>query len=320
MLDVFFTIDVEIWCDGWKNIDKKFPEAFRKYIYGSTPSGEFGLQYQLEILNSYGLSSVCFVEPLFATRFGTDPLMEILGLIKGGGTHEIQLHLHPEWVDEALQPLLPVAGRKRRFLREFSLEEQTSLITTGSQLIERACGRKVTAFRAGSFGFDRNTLLALANSSIRYDSSYNASMNGPCSGMLPGTQVVDTLEFEGVYEYPMTVFNDGRVLRHAQLTACSFRELEGLLWQALERKHNSFVILSHNFELLNPAKTRPDPVVVRRLKKLCSFLSQHPDCFNIRGFDYLEPVLSDKQPDSLQSPRWRTMARSIEQLYRRRHE
>ena len=46
MLDVFLTVDVEVWCDGWDHIDKKFPGAFRKYIYGPTPKGEFGLPYR----------------------------------------------------------------------------------------------------------------------------------------------------------------------------------------------------------------------------------------------------------------------------------
>lgn len=317
MLDVFFTIDVEVWCDGWENIDAKFPEAFRKYIYGATPAGEFGLPFQLDILSSYGLTGVCFVEPLFATRFGTEPLSEILGLIKDSG-HEIQLHLHPEWVDQALLPLLPKAGPRRPLLRDFSLDDQTGLIATAAQLLEKASGEKASAFRAGSFGFDRNTLIALKRNNIHYDSSYNASRSYSRSA-LSGTRVVDTSEIEGVYEYPMTVFNDGRALRHAQLTACSFREMEGLLWQALESGRNSFVILSHSFELLNPHQTRPDPVMVRRLQQLCAFLSRHPDCFNVRGFRQLQPVLCNEQPEPLRSPRWKAIERSLEQLYRRRY-
>ena len=29
MLNVFFTIDVEIWCNGWHNIDAKFANALK---------------------------------------------------------------------------------------------------------------------------------------------------------------------------------------------------------------------------------------------------------------------------------------------------
>jgi len=28
MLNVYFTIDVEVWCDSWLDIDRKFPDAF----------------------------------------------------------------------------------------------------------------------------------------------------------------------------------------------------------------------------------------------------------------------------------------------------
>ena len=100
MLDVFLTVDVEVWCDGWDNIDAKFPDAFKRYIYGPTSRGDYGLPYQLRQLQEHGLTAVFFVEPLFATRFGSAPLAEILGLVREPG-HEVQLHLHTEWVDES---------------------------------------------------------------------------------------------------------------------------------------------------------------------------------------------------------------------------
>jgi hypothetical protein len=73
MLNVFFTVDVEIWCDGWENIDHKFPGAFEQYIYGPTPRGNFALPFKLQVLRDHGLTGVFFVEPLFATRFGIEP-------------------------------------------------------------------------------------------------------------------------------------------------------------------------------------------------------------------------------------------------------
>ena len=112
MLDVFFSVDVEIWCDGWDNLDEKFPDAFRRYVYGQTARGNFGLPYTVQVLREHGLKGVFFVEPLFSTRFGSQPLEEIVGLIREGG-QEIQLHLHPEWVDESVEPLLENINGKR---------------------------------------------------------------------------------------------------------------------------------------------------------------------------------------------------------------
>lgn len=319
MLDVFFTVDVEIWCDGWQNIEEKFPACFQKYIYGPTAAGSFGLPYQLEVLNQHGLSGVFFIEPLFSTRFGEQPLAEIVELIREGG-QEIQLHLHTEWVDESRQPLLANISGKRQHLRYFSKDEQTTLISAGIGLLKRAGAGDINAFRAGSFGFNRDTLGALAACGIAIDSSYNASIFGPDSGVMPGVTVVEPVECDSVFEYPMTVFNDGTgKLRHTQLTSCSFREMEGLLWQALESGRSSFTILSHSFELLNQAKDRADDVVVRRFQQLCSFLEKNRDVFRTRGFQDLKPHIPKQQPIPLASPIWKTGERMIEQAYRRRY-
>ena len=319
MLDVFFTVDVEVWCDGWSNIDEKFPDAFRKYIYGPTAKGDFGLPYKLNVLKQHGLTGVFFIEPLFSTRFGEQPLEEIVGLVRESN-QEVQLHLHTEWVDESRVPLLADTHAKRQHLRYFSTAEQTTLIAAGARLLRQAGASEINAFRAGSFGFNRDTLGALAANGIPFDSSYNASLFGLDSGVLPGVAVVEPIECDGVYEYPMTVFSDGTgSLRHTQLTSCSFREMEGLLWQALETGRRSFVILSHSSELLNPAKDRADDVVVKRFQRLCAFLDKNRDSFHVRGFQGLKPKLSQQQPAPLASPVWKTGARMIEQAYRRKY-
>ncbi|MDB5932865.1 MAG: polysaccharide deacetylase [Massilia sp.] len=320
MLDVFLTVDVEIWCDGWENIDEKFPAAYRKYIEGPTASGDYGLAYQLKVLSDHGLTGVFFVEPLFAARFGAQPLADIVGLIEAAG-HEVQLHLHTEWVDEAAQPLLPDATYKRQHMRYFSRADQATLIRTGADMLARAGARPVNAFRAGSFGFNRDTLLALADNGIGFDSSYNASMMGLDSGVMPGVRMTEPAECDGVHEYPMTVFNDGtKTLRHAQLTSCSAAEMEGLLWQAVAQGRSAFVVLSHCFELLNPAKNRVDPVVLARFHKLCAFLDKHRGDFRTTGFHGLSPSSSAAQPAPLTSPLYRTGLRMAQQAYRMRFQ
>src|SRR3990172_9913132 len=120
---------------------------------------------------------------------------------------------------------------------------------------------------------------------------------------MPGTVACEPFEWHHVHEYPMTVFQDGTgSLRHTQLGACSYRELDGLLWQALEGGRKAFVILSHNFELLNQAMNRPDNVVVDRFRKLCRLFDRHRDCFRLRGFQDLNPGAVPLQPQPLASP------------------
>jgi hypothetical protein len=85
-------------------------------------------------------------------------------------------------------------------------------------------------------------------------------------------------------------------------------------------ERSAFVILSHNFELLNEAKNRPDEVVVKRFRKLCSFLDRNRDSFRVRPFHGLQArTAPQQQPSPLRSPIWRTGARILEQAYRRRY-
>ncbi|MCU6434129.1 hypothetical protein LPB67_10150 [Undibacterium sp. Jales W-56] len=319
MLDVFFTVDVEIWCGGWKNLDARFPQAFQQYVYGRTPKGEYGLRYQLKELRDHGLYGVFFIESLFATRFGIEPLAEIVGLVQEYG-HEVQLHMHPEWVDEAREPLFKNSQHKRQFMRQFSLEEQTILIAKGMQLLEQANGGRVHAFRAGSFGFNRDTLHALAANHIPFDSSYNASMMGLESGVLPGQVLHSPVACDGVIEYPMTIFDDGTgSYRHAQLGACTNLELEGLMKQALEQQRQAFVILSHNFELMNPQRDNADLIMIKRFRRFCEFMAEHKTAFQMRGFHQLSPATMTSDSSMLTSPLWKTMHRMAEQVLRRRY-
>jgi hypothetical protein len=315
---VFFTVDVEIWCNGWSSLDARFPSAFASYVYGRTPQGEYGLRYQTRVLRDHGLLGVFYVEPLFAARFGMAPLHEIVGLLTEA-QQDTQLHLHPEWVDELVDPMVAVHGTKRPLLRQFDLADQTRLIGAGLKLLQQAGACEINCFRAGSFGFDQRTLQAMHHCGIPYDSSYNAVQHGPDSGVAHGQILTDVYHGDAAaVEFPLTVFDDGfGRLRHAQLGACSTAELESMLWQAAEEERQSFVILSHNFELLSPSKTRVDPVVDRRFRRLCRFLERHGDTFQTSGFRGLGPLEDRPQKAPLRSTRPRTCMRMVEQAWRR---
>ena len=139
------------------------------------------------------------------------------------------------------------------------------------------------------------------------------------SGVSPGLSLVEPITVTGVHEYPMMVYRDGTTkLRHAQLTACSSSEMEGLLWQAVAQQRKAFVILSHGFELLNQAKDRADDVMVKRFQRLCALLDKNRDSFRVTGFQGLASPLAVEQPGPLTSPLRKTGARMVEQLYRRK--
>lgn len=318
MLDLHLTFDIEIWCDSWANLDDEFPSAFKSYIYGNTLSGGFGLPFQLALMRKHGIRGVFFVEPLFSRRFGAAALREIVEMIQDSG-QEVQLHLHTEWVDESIIPILKSNTGKRQFLSNFDRDEQQVLIALGAQLLEEAGAPRPTAFRAGGFGFNNDTLHALRQNGIQFDSSYNAVMGGLDSGVMAGEMLTEPVLIHDVVECPMTVFHDGFRLRHAQLGACSYDEMTALLWGAFEQGRQAFVILMHNFELLNRSKTAPDWVAVKRFERLCAFIAQHRDCFNTCGFRDNKVTTVDAQRDPMRTSRWLSSVRTFEQIYRLRY-
>jgi hypothetical protein len=297
-LNVFITVDTEVWCNSWSDLDRRFPNAFRSYVYGPTRRGDYGLPIQFRLLNDHGLTAAFFVEPLFSLRFGQGPLDEIVGLIREA-KQEVQLHLHTEWLDEAVERVFPDIHEKRQFLYMFDRSQQTRLLRLGVELLRRSGANGVNAFRAGSFGLGPETFAAVREAGLAYDTSFNPTTAHPINA---GVRYLRPTVVDGLGVYPLTAFRDGigRV-RHAQLGACSLAELKGCLWSAREQGWSAVVILSHNFELMSSDKTRPDLVVVRRFEGLCRFLAEHRDCFTARGFADLPSGTGDPETTTLPS-------------------
>ena len=287
-LNVYITVDTETWCGGWDNIDQKFPQAFNNYIYGRTSKGDFGLPFQLKLLNEYGLKAVFFVEPLFSMRFGKSYLEEVVGLVLEAN-QSVELHIHPEWTDESKEVIFPNIKNKREHLKFFTFEEQKELISLGIELLKNAGCENITAFRAGSFGANDDTLRAAQACGLMFDSSYNFCI--PECEIKAFSDIHQPKTFDQITEVPMTTFIDGAgKRRHAQLTACSYAEIKSSLKQAYKQQWQSYVLLSHSFELMKLTHAKPDNVVIRRFEKICTFLNQNQDKFKSRFFN--ESVIS----------------------------
>jgi hypothetical protein len=282
---VYLTFDVEIWCNGWDDLDGRFPSSFERYVYGRSRHGDYALPKTLEILAGTGLTGVFFVEPLFAARFGLEHLATIVALIQPK-RHDIQLHLHPEWTDEIRPLVFPGAYRKRQHLSHYTFAEQCTLLTLGRTLLADAGANTPTAFRAGSFAANADTYRALNTCGIRTDSSLNGVH--PDSGIdLRGKiDFFHPVEIDNTRVLPMTVFRDGTGrLRPAQVGACSFPEMRTALESAAANGVEHFVVLSHNFEMLKPDRSVPDAIVVRRFQHLCAYLAANRDRYQVSTLD-----------------------------------
>jgi len=321
-LKVIITFDTEIWPGSWINIDERFPQAFRNYVYGDTSSGQYALPMTLRILNDHGLRGVFFVEPMFSARFGLAPLQEIVGLI-GDARQDVQMHLHTEWVDEARDPVLPTASsRKRQHISQYSISEQTALIRWAKKRLTDAGASVPTVFRAGSLNFNCDTIQALLANDIKADSSYSHLGPGLKSGLLAGYSAdyvpVAPFQVAGITEYPITVFHDRRGhLRRLQPTACALREMTAVLDRSFDRAVPYVNILSHNFELLDRRDFSVDRIAVKRFRGLCRFLERNTDRFETITFAEV-PLSEDDRPAPPVHGSWRgRIERLIEQAIRR---
>jgi hypothetical protein len=289
-LKVLITIDTEIWprCQRWR--ETQLADEIRSHIYGETRDKDFGIPYQMEVFERHGIKAVFFVEALFATALGLGRLAEITGLIKDRG-HEIQLHIHPEWVKWITPPILD--GRSGYNLKDFSESDQLDLILRGLDNF-RSCGiHHVRAFRAGNYGANNATLRALRTAGIEFDTSYNPAFLDTDCGIVAEDLLLQPVRIEGTYEFPVSSFFDmGAHIRPAQLCACSIGEMQHALYSAWQAGWCSFVIVSHSFELVHRPKdgglATPRRFVISRFEELCRFLEVNRDRFETVGFNDLD--------------------------------
>lgn len=280
-MQILFTIDVEFW--PVTTDVAVLEKGFARNILGGE-SGSHGLRYQLDRLAAHGLTGVCFVEALNALAAGPNYLQRMVTLIQEAG-HEVQLHLHPEWLSVAEHPTVPHRGPN---MKDYSEDEQFILVEAGLEALGHCGADKVTAFRAGNYGADMATLRALRRAGIAYDSSHNYTYLSTNCGLDIGAPLLRPRMLEGVSEIPISHFEDlpGHH-RHAQLCATSFGELKAAIAGSAAKEWETFVMVSHGFELLNGARTKANPLLVRRFERLCQYLGKLKEAHPTVGFHEL---------------------------------
>src|SRR6185437_7016618 len=302
MLKVLITIDTETHpiANSWKQ--DRLAADMKRDVYGQIDDHAVGLEYQLNTLSKHGLKASFMVESLFAAvpEVGEQPLREIVRAILSGG-HDVQLHPHPEWIQHL--PDLNVPHRSH-LLSDYPLAEQESIMRYASLRLEQAGAPRPIAFRAGGFAANPDTLLALEECGIQYDSSFNRIYLGD-KCRLPQPKFVGHLtDYNGVQELPVAVFQDfmGH-FRPAQLCACSSEEMIHALVSAEAAGWDFFVIVSHSFEMLARRRHPSKPPVIRwdvveRFERLCQFLGENTERFPTIRFADLDKFKSPPMPDT----------------------
>ncbi|MFA9199664.1 MAG: hypothetical protein ACEQR8_00535 [Cypionkella sp.] len=250
-------------------------ENFARSIECATPGGAVGVFYQMDVLDRHGLKGVFFVDPMPALLWGVGAIVDVVGPIVARG-HDVQLHCHSEWL--AYAPAALVGGRTGRNLKDLALDDQLRILRYARDTLIAAGAPAPVAFRAGNYGANDDTLRALAELDIVYDTSHCPALAGRGDGALSlGREHLRPLAHHGLIEVPTACIGTfGRALRHGQLTALSHRELIAAVRHARDSGVASLTLVSHSFELLSRDRQRINRLVARRFARFCASLAAEP--------------------------------------------
>lgn len=247
-------------------------DNFSRSIACDTPAGAVGIGYQMDVLDRHGIRAVFFVDPMPALVWGTAAVEDVVGPILARG-HDVQLHIHTEWLELA-GGANPLGTRTGVNIKDFTLDEQGTLIDWARSTLVAAGAPAPVAFRAGNYGANDDTLRALAQLGIGFDTSHCPGIAGSlCDISLSGRDRAP-LHHCGVVEVPIGCIEvAGGRLRHGQLTALTAEEILAAVDHGGEQDA-AFTLVSHSFELLSRDRRQVNRIVRRRFERLCSGLAR----------------------------------------------
>jgi peptidoglycan/xylan/chitin deacetylase (PgdA/CDA1 family) len=236
------------------------------------------LPFILACLKVHGVSATFFVEALGATQWGITETQRICREIRDAG-QEIQLHLHPSVAK------LHGFVDKDDVLWNQDAVTQERLLRVGLDVLAQ-CGVKATAFRAGDFAANLDTLKAMQQMGLHVSSNRDldakTSIRSKINFDFP--VINDVSRRDDVIDVPVTAFRsplpglDGK-FRHFEISALSFREMKDGLMKAYRAGYSTVGILTHPGEFFRNTKRGVVPIEKnrRRLEQLLAFIKSRPE-------------------------------------------
>ena len=274
MTCVYITIDTEYSSGLAHDLSEAGRrDNFARSIACVTHDGSAGVSHKLEMFERYGVKAVFFVDPMPALIWGVAAIEDVIGPILEAG-QDVQLHCHTEWL--ALASSANPLGSKRtgQNLFDFELEDQHRILEYARDTLIAAGAPPPIAFRAGNYGADDNTLIALKYLGLAYDTSHCPALPG-ASRISLGSDIREPVRHKGLIEVPVgSISTLGGGQRHAQITALTLAEMRAAIRHAQRSGRETFTLVTHSFELINRRKQSVNRIVRRRFEGLCRALSR----------------------------------------------
>jgi len=315
MTRVYITIDTEYssgLCVGRSRADRV--ENYARSIACLTPEGPAGITHKLELLKRYGQKAVFFVDPMPALIWGIAAIEDVVGPILEAG-QDVELHCHTEWLRLAGADNPLASGRTGQNIADFPLDEQFEILSYARDVLIAAGAPPPLAFRAGNYGANDDTLRALSELGLVYDSSHTPALPEACRISL-GPDIRDPLLHRGIIEVPVGTIGtlDGGQ-RHAQITALTLAEMLAAVRHARVEGRGAFVLVSHSFELINRRRLAINHLVRRRFSGLVRDLAGMRGVSTATFRDDPPPLAMGSEPsEPVPATALRTGARLAEQF------
>lgn len=279
-LYLIFTVDVE---------SPQTPSLQGK-INDNMLSNEYYCGELFDIIGNSQLSASVFVNVYEHTRVGKNNLSHICQKLKSMSCG-IQLHTHPAWVYD----------RKREHMWQYSLKEQIQIIKEGKELIKAWTGEYPIAHRAGAYGINKDTFLALKENNIFIDSS-NFYGHPNCKEIITKNRIVERY---GVIEVPVTIFFRRNYLKFGPFTVKSkggfaktdidwatLDELKFFIEEAKKKNIKVMNLFIHSYSLMkfkrNFTHFKPDYNKIKKLKSFLECIGEDRDIKVITIKDFYE--------------------------------
>jgi len=183
---IIITIDTEVG-----ETAKNFDGGFEKLVMGEIDGEFYGVPKIMDISEKYGFKCEFFVDVYEYKKFGEEKFKKLCQDIDKR-RHGVQLHTHPSYAYD----------KNKINMHQYSLEEQIKIIKDGKELIKNWTDKYPIAHRAGNYGANDETLIALKENSIFVDSSFfykhsNSKIKAPT--------INTPILYRDVLQFPITV-------------------------------------------------------------------------------------------------------------------
>ena len=289
MTHVLITIDTEFSAGGCFDHPRRSGPITDQAVFCRINGRSRGLGFLLATFARFHIKATFFVEAAHTLMLGFEPMRPAVEAILQAG-HDVQLHIHPMWLD-------PPAGTDPRVARNDSvadLDDASCAHVIDAGLVAFAAwgAPRPIAFRAGNLQMGRGTYRVLREREIPISSSIGVAIDRPRESELwieSGNKVID-----GIIEIPVLAYSDldlggRRHMRNLTVTGCGSGETLELLRAAQASGLADIVLLTHPFEFIKKwddgyARIRRNRINQRRLIALCEALAHSSDLFSTATF------------------------------------